>query len=236
MATTLLYLQDFDINEGTAKVIGLNETEDDRLDVELDQTCFYPRGGGQDWDTGMINSFTVEEVRLDESGVAHHIGQGQLALGDTVNLKVDTKRRDTNTRLHSGGHLIDMAVSELYPDWVPAKGAHYTHMSFVEYQTSDIPAETSQTDLQQKIDQLLKAEITNSMRLVDRVELEKICRHVPEYLPSNKPTRVVLYGDFGVPCGGTHVRKLSDIGKLEVTRIKTKKGLTKVSYRVEGIN
>lgn len=49
-------------------------------------------------------------------------------------------------------------------------------------------------------------------------------------------TRLVYLGDFGVPCGGTHVRNLKDIGKIVVTKVKSKKGLTKVSYRVEGIN
>ncbi len=50
------------------------------------------------------------------------------------------------------------------------------------------------------------------------------------------PKVVVLCGDFGVPCGGTHVQRLFEIGKLEITKLKHKQGAVKVSYRVEGIN
>ena len=237
MATKLLYLEDFDVVTCKATVVAVNKTEDGRTDVELDQTCFYARGGGQDWDMGSIDEFNVEEVRLDEAGVAHHIGGGVAPMvGAEVNCQVDTERRQRHTRLHSGAHVIDMAISKIQPEWVPLKGAHYPHMSFVEYEgVADEPV-TLQETIQAAVDQLLKQDITNTIRFADRAELEKLCRHVPEYLPTNKPTRVVLYGDFGVPCGGTHVRKVSDIGKLEVTRVKTKKGVTKVSYRIEGVN
>lgn len=238
MATKLLYLDDFDVVSCEATVQSVSKLEGGRIDVAMDQTCFYPRGGGQDWDIGTIDGsgFKVEEVRLDESGLVHHIGQGSLLAGEIVNCRVDPERRAINTRLHSAGHVIDMAVSQVCPDWIPGRGAHYPQMSFVEYEgVTDQPDEIK-IRIQAKVDELLQQDTVNTMRYADRDELEKLCRHVPAYLPANKPTRVVLYGDFGVPCGGTHVRKLSDIGKLEVTKVKSKKGLAKVSYRVEGIN
>jgi Ser-tRNA(Ala) deacylase AlaX len=46
----------------------------------------------------------------------------------------------------------------------------------------------------------------------------------------------VYNGDYGIPCGGTHVKMLDDVGKVIITKIKCKKGITKVSYSVEGIN
>ena len=49
--------------------------------------------------------------------------------------------------------------------------------------------------------------------------------------------RVVIYdGTFGIPCGGTHVQNLRSIGHLMITKIKSKKGLTKVSYSVDGMS
>ena len=81
MATELLYLDDFDVLTAPATVTAVTVLEDGRLDVVLDRTCFYPRGGGQDWDTGTIRgghaAFRVEEVRLDEHGVVHHLGAGE---------------------------------------------------------------------------------------------------------------------------------------------------------------
>lgn len=66
-------MQDFDVEACDAKVLSATATEDGRIDSILDQTCFYARGGGQDWDRDSITKpgaeFEVEEVRLDYLGV-----------------------------------------------------------------------------------------------------------------------------------------------------------------------
>ncbi|MEK7059614.1 MAG: alanine--tRNA ligase-related protein [Patescibacteria group bacterium] len=246
MATKLLYIEDFDIVSCEAKVLGVSKTEDERTDIILDQTCFYPRGGGQDWDTGSISSdngnFSVEEVRLDHEGVVHHIGSfgdGEFGIGEPANCEVDIKTRETNTRLHSAGHLLDMAVQELASDWIPGRGAHYPHMSFVEY---EVPSGTETDEalkerLQQKVSELTQSDYQNKLLFMSKDEMAKYCRHVPDNLPSNKPLRIVLYADdFGIPCGGTHVKSTQEVGQINITKVKIKKGLAKVSYAVAGIN
>lgn len=235
MSTKLLHMDNFGVVSCDATVESVAPVENGRVDVVLDQTCFYARGGGQDWDTGTIDGFQVDEVRLDEQGIVHHIGTGSLQPGQGVQCQIDEARRDINTRLHSAGHLLDMANNTINPDWIPGRGAHYPHMSFVEYANAPID-ESTQQQIQDAINATLSQNTTNTMRYASLDELKALCRHVPDNLPANKPIRVVLYGDFGVPCGGTHVQKLSDIGKIEVTKVKCKKGVTKVSYRVEGIN
>jgi Ser-tRNA(Ala) deacylase AlaX len=236
MSTTLLHMDDFGVTRCDATVTSVTTTEDKRVDIVLDQTCFYARGGGQDWDTGTISKVQVDEVRLDENGVVHHIGQGIAPeIGDNVSCVVNESRRQINTRLHSAGHVVDMANSSVHPSWVPGRGAHYPHMSFVEYTQAEV-GDTTHQQIQEAVDAILSQNITNTMQYVDKDKLALYCRHVPDNLPANKPIRVVMYGEFGVPCGGTHVQNLSDIGKIEITKVKTKKGVTKVSYRVEGIN
>jgi Ser-tRNA(Ala) deacylase AlaX len=243
-ATDLLYLQDFDVITCDAKVVEIKAHEDGRTIVVLDKTCFYPRGGGQDWDTGTItnsgDTFTVEEVRLDEAGVVLHIGSPKVGWpsGTYVACEVDAKRRDANTRLHSAGHVLDMAMAELKPHWVPGKGAHYPHMSFVEYEVGDDMADDELVSkLQEGVDTLTGLAMPNRLMFVPVDEMHNYCRHVPENIPKNKPGRIVIYGeDFGVPCGGTHVKALNAIGHVRITKIKVKKGIAKVSYAVDGIN
>lgn len=132
--TDLLHMHDFDIEACDTKVISVAPTEDERTDIILDQTCFYARDGGQDWHKGTIRKggieFTVEEVRLDENGVVHHIGQvakGSFVEGDTVHCQVDHERHFINMCLHSADHVIDMAVDQLGLDWIGMKGQHYPH-------------------------------------------------------------------------------------------------------------
>ncbi|MHA7154558.1 alanine--tRNA ligase-related protein [Arthrobacter sp. TMN-50] len=251
MATELTYLNDFDVLTGTARVLSVTHDDDGRTDVVLDRTCFYPRGGGQDWDTGVIRdaggehaghssgAFTVDEVRLDSEGVVHHLGTGSIAVDDEVSLEVDAARRMVNTRLHSAGHVVDLAVERLGLPWVPGKGAHYPHMAFVEYNAA-VPAEEVDAvvaQIQEAARGVVDTGSTNEIRFMPVSEMGDYCRNVPDNIPTNKPARIVLYtADFGVPCGGTHVADVSDIGTLTITKIKSKKGLTKVSYAVDGIN
>lgn len=245
MSTKLLYLDEFDVVLCEAKVIKVGTTEDGRTVIVLDQTCFYPRGGGQDWDKGLIKgengSLIVEEVRLDEEGVVHHIGvgEGQLSEGDAINCQVNPDIRQLNTKLHSAGHLIDMALSELKPEWIAIRGAHYPHMSFVEYKVPEgfTLEDNFVPELQEKLNMLSNNSYDNKLLFVSKEELNKYCRHVPDNIPTNKPTRVVLYADdFGIPCGGTHIQNTQAIGKITITKAKIKKGLAKVSYAVAGIN
>lgn len=244
--THLDYMHDFDVVSGDASVVSISESDDGRSDIVLDKTCFYARGGGQDWDTGVMTAagtkFLVDEVRIDESGDVHHFGLFDgpaFEVGSTVACAVDVERRSLNTRLHSAAHVLDMAVDTLGLPWVPGKGAHYPHMSNVEY-ASDFTTEDANAKLSE-IEDLSNRFVAeggvNVIQFMPVEEMHTVCRHVPDNLPTNKPARVVIYlGEFGVPCGGTHVKNINDVGPIRIAKIKAKKGIVKVSYAVEGQN
>ena len=246
--TDLLYLQDFDVETCSAKVLSVSPTDEtgtSKVDILLDQTCFYPRGGGQDWDTGTIthNLFVahVAEVRLDENGIVHHLCDQahDIKEGDEVSCVVDHERRLVNTRLHSAGHMIDMAVDSLGYTWKPTKGQHYPHLSAVEYEgdLGNIDIEQLRQDIETRANELQHQPNDNRLAFMSVDELHTVCRHVPDYIPKNKPCRVMIYGEnFGIPCGGTHVRKLTEIGHIRVPKVKSKKGIIRINYTVEGIN
>lgn len=237
--TKLLYMEDMQQLECTAYVENV-EQKDGRWVVYLDQTVFYPQGGGQPYDTGKITggatTFVVEEVRFAD-GLVSHIGhfEGQPFMqGEDVKCTVDAERRALHTRLHSGGHLLDMAVNELGYNWIPGKGYHFPDGPYVEYQgvLGDETKEAVIEKLNAKIAEILARDIATEIRFVTKEEMAELCRHVPEYLPKDKPSRVVLYGNFGVPCGGTHVAKLTDIGQETVRKIKEKPGTIRLSYEL----
>jgi Ser-tRNA(Ala) deacylase AlaX len=238
--TELLYMKDFNITDCEATVVGVSEFEGKQV-ISLNQTCFYAKGGGQDFDQGSISSdgavFTVEAVHFVD-GEVKHIGsfeQGSFKVGDSVHCQVNQDRRQLNTRLHSAGHVLDMAVRQLGWDWIPGKGAHYPHMSFVEY-SGQLDAENKDAlirSLQEKIDQLIQQGSTNSIRFITPEEMATLGAVVPKNLPKGKPSRAVLYDNFAVPCGGTHVENIKEIIKLVVTKMKMKDGNIRVSYSLE---
>lgn len=229
--------------ECEAFVEGVEEKDDGKTIVYLDQTVFYPQGGGQPYDTGTIaaggTTFLVEEVRFVEGNVQHigHFGSGRFMQGEDVVCKVDAERRQLHTRLHSAGHVLDMAVNTLGYDWVPGKGYHFPDGSYVEYQ-ANLGEETPEQVIEKlngTMAAILNSGIKTEIRFMPKEEMSAYCRHVPDFLPAGKPSRIVLYGDFGVPCGGTHVAELQGIGQVQVRKIKIKPGTLRVSYEITNV-
>jgi Ser-tRNA(Ala) deacylase AlaX len=60
-----------------------------------------------------------------------------------------------------------------------------------------------------------------------------LCGGFPSYLPKDKDARVIIVsGQVGCPCGGTHVDDIAKIGSVKVTKIAVKKGNVRVSYEI----
>lgn len=234
--TELIYMSHMDLLTCEAIALDVQENED-RTTIILDQTVFYPQGGGQPYDTGLIRSETgemnVEEVRFVD-GHVHHIGtiSGNITPEQKVKCTIDVKRRELHSRIHSAGHVLDMAIQSLELSWIPGKGFHFPEGPYVEYNGA---YDKDIQELKNVIEEKMNSFVTNTpttIQFMDTEEMKKIGLNVPEYLPEDKPSRVVFYGEFGVPCGGTHVSNLQDIGKITIRKIKQKKGKIKISYLV----
>ena len=83
--------------------------------VVLDRTIFYPTGGGQPGDTGVIgngsNSIQVIDTRKGDNGAIHHMVEdldalGLLDAGDRVHLELDWERRYAHMRMHTAMHVL----------------------------------------------------------------------------------------------------------------------------------
>ncbi len=237
-ATKLLYLDDSNCLGSSGTVLSVEDGEQTKL--VLDQTIMYPQGGGQPYDTGTIMTenavFKVAQVRFMD-GVVFHIGdyeQGAFAAGEDVRIAVDPERRQLNCRLHTAGHLIDAAMKAIGKQFPPTKGYHFPDSPYVEYE-GQIPPEERESvihQLQASVDQLIAENSKVEDRLVPLAELDRYCDFVPDYVPADKPSRVVTVAGLGCPCGGTHVDTLSQIGNLQVTKIKSKSGNLRISYKV----
>src|SRR5690625_2684964 len=230
--TRLLYLPEFNVVSGDATVIACRQ-EEDSCCLILDQTVFYPGGGGQPADTGEITvddgTVSVREVWMEQPGVVvHRIATclPALAPGATVHMHVDAVTRTLHNRLHSAGHVIDLAVHRLGFDWTPTKGAHFPAMSFVEY-SSQTPLEQDTKDkLQMQCDELIAAGTTNTIKFVDDTG-QPLTR---PNLGHMEAERIVAYDGFGLGCGGTHVADIAEIGKLLIKKTKKKKNTVKMPY------
>ena len=104
METTKLYYEDAYLREFDAAVLSCRE-EQGRYLVVLDRTAFYPEGGGQPADHGVLGGVAVTDVQ-ERDGVVCHTCAGPLAVGSTVHGILDWQRRFDHMQQHSGEHIV----------------------------------------------------------------------------------------------------------------------------------
>jgi Ser-tRNA(Ala) deacylase AlaX len=243
--TQLDYWNDTYLFTTTAKVVGIMDIpEKSEKAVILSNTIFYPQGGGQPSDMGTIESTTTQDISFkvtslkSEKGIVYHYGKflnGEFGIGDIVRLVIDQVTRMTHARLHSAGHLLDVAVHNLGLSWVPGKGYHFPAGPYVEYsgELSNDKKNTTQEQIQNQIEGLLSARNNVKAEILEYDKIAAACGSVPNYLPPGLPARVVtVAGNIGCPCGGTHVKDIADIGPFKITKITTKKSVIRVSYKL----
>lgn len=212
-------------------------------------TIFHAQGGGQPSDTGTIKSggstiFHVHQVRKPNgNGAILHMGifspsDSRFADGEETQQAIDVEKRLLHSRIHTAGHVIGLAINALVKegklpsDLVDGKASHYPGAAFVEF-NGLIPGTAKQV-LQDKVDELVARDLGVQIHFWSEEKARSDCTGVLESFKGDEDgVRVVEIGNVGsYPCGGTHVLKLNECGRVVVRGIKRQKGVSKVSYEV----
>jgi Ser-tRNA(Ala) deacylase AlaX len=239
--TQLKYLSDTYLCTYEANL--LHYSCDERGPYSLfDQTIFYPQGGGQPSDTGAIQLgeklIDIKFVGFHDGHVRHYFSDNSLDIDffsqQPCVLRIDMARRLNHAKLHTAGHLISGLVDSQRGSLRASKGFHFEEGPYVEFEGEpEGDANAFLVDLQAKIDLLIAEAPEVVGALVGFDELKKRCWNTPANLPSDKALRTITIQSLDpVPCGGTHVRCLSELGSVTLVKLKKRKGFTKVSYRV----
>lgn len=170
-------------------------------------------------------------------------GGAAFAEGTVVLQLVSGKLRRTFARLHSAGHLLDSAMTNIGFPLPAGKGYHFLDGPFVEYLgVVDVEARaTLAATLQAECDRLIAensaTEVASAKKGSSKLEELGVSPDYVSFLPDDADIRVVRVGGVvGCPCGGTHVRRAGEIGKLKIGKVNAKKGKTKVKYSVEDLD
>ena len=240
MMTKKLYLESIEaayLEEFTAEVIAIEDNK-----IVLDQTLFYPLGGGQNWDIGSIDGpngkMNVIEVRGRDT--IHHTIEDtfELEIGDEVSGTIDFERRYAHMKMHTAQHLVSGIAYEMFDGVRTVGNQIHTEKSRIDFKpiqfTEDMLLEL-QSAVNEKIQ--LGLEVTDSQ--MTRDEINSIMpqeRTNMDLLPSFiNDLRVVTIGDKQdlCPCAGTHVRNISEIKGIEFIGKKSKgKGTQRVTYEL----
>ena len=236
--TTPLYLYDSYLKEADAIIVEIVKENGRRWQMVFDQTIFYPKGGGQPTDQGIVctDNWTgkVTQVLQKEGKIIHYIESEEPPSVDTrLHAKLDWERRYRHMRLHSGGHIVDFALYLLgySPNYLmPLKGDH-GKKPVICYQ--GVIDKDIREDLEKKANELVLQNLSFSFRLAGHEELEKEAIYLQPGLPKNKPLRLLTLNGVGsVADGGTQVNSTSEIGKISIPSIETEEGMTYIHYRL----
>lgn len=234
MQTKQIYYEDQYKKTLSVKIVSI-EINVSMATVILDQTIFYPEGGGQPSDQGVIigdnGKLEVQQVIIKDGEIIH-IGKltGKLEVNEQVDISIDWDRRFTNMRVHSAGHIINDAVLSIFPDLIPVGGEH-GKKSFIKYKGH--LNQVSFAVILEKANEIIDSDLKISTEFVSLDELKKRASWIPDNLPKGKPLRIMQIGDYSViPDGGTQVGKTGEIERITEVNITNESEYTFVNYRI----
>ena len=190
--------------------------------VVLNQTVFYPRGGGQEPDRGTIGDAKVVDVEKYGEVVIHRVEGKAPKAGATVTCHVDTRRRRRITQIHTATHIINGSSRQVLGPWV------WQHSAFKEedYGRIDITHFAHLTEAEvQKIEDLANEIVRRNLSVkntfMPRQEAEEKYgfRLYQGGVVPGKLVRVVDIGGWDIEaCGGTHTRRTGEVGLIKVIK------------------
>ncbi|HYD64834.1 alanyl-tRNA editing protein [Azospirillum sp.] len=216
-------------DDAYARSCAATVTSVDERGVRLDRTVFYPNGGGQPGDTGVLRFAggevaIVDTVKGDGPDDVVHVPADGAALpapGTPVEAVIDWDRRHRHMRMHTTLHLV-CAVLPGASITGAQVGADKSRVDF------NVPTESlDKADLTAKLNALVAADTPVAPRWITDEELDASPDLVRTLTvkPPRGYGRVRLVNIDGVdlqPCGGTHVAHTGEIGMVEVVKIENK--------------
>ncbi|MFW6040404.1 MAG: alanyl-tRNA editing protein [Thermoplasmatota archaeon] len=224
--TELLYMSDIESNyikEFDAEVL---VTGNDH--IILNRSAFYPKGGGQPSDTGILRWDDNESkvTKVEKKGkIIHRINGDLPPEGTIVTGHLDWGRRYEHMKLHTAQHLFSAVVFDMF------KGRTVGNQIYTDYSRVDFePVSFSKDDLD-----LIEEEVNHLINQAIPVEIYEENRKVIEedfdtgrvdfsLLPDSiTKLRIVDIGGYDIcPCAGTHVRNTEEIEKVNITKNENK--------------
>jgi misacylated tRNA(Ala) deacylase len=227
MPTDCLFRDDAYLRDCRATVLGVT----DQGGLVLDRTVFYATSGGQPGDRGVLVTAGGTEIPIGtavytdaaKSGIAHVPVDGAPArpnVGDAATAKIDWELRYARMRMHTALHLLSAVLP--YAVTGGSVGESESRLDF------DIPeAGLDKDEITAKLNEMIAADAEVRSRWISDDELAANpglvkTMSVKPPMGTGRVRLIEIVGFDPQPCGGTHVRRTSEIGAVRVTQIEKK--------------
>jgi alanyl-tRNA synthetase len=223
--TEKLYYEDPERTDFEAVVLDVIEREVDdetHYDVALDQTMFYPEGGGQPADTGTLatDEVTVEVTDVQEvNGVVLHRTDESPGKGEFVRGQIDATRRKRLMQHHTATHIVGYAAREVLGDHVRQAGAQKgTDSSRFDIRHYERISREEVKRIERVANDLVTDNVAVKQEWPDRHEAEE--EHGFDLyqggIPPGQNLRLIRVAEDVQACAGTHVTRTGDIGTIKI--------------------
>ena len=234
MSTIKLYQQDVYMKNSTSTVTAVEGNV-----IQLDQTVFFPTGGGQSCDLGTIGGMEVVEVFEEGDDVFHRLAEGsEVNVGQQVECEIDWARRFDNMQRHCGEHILSGIFFREFGG--VNRGFHMGD----DYMTIDISLEEDPSITEITWDMAKHAELctneviwSNAPVTVCRFETREEAEKMPlrKKLAIDEEISIVCVGDVNnaadcVACCGTHPATAGQVGLVKLYKVEKNKGMFRIYF------
>ncbi|PKF89711.1 alanyl-tRNA editing protein [Bacillus sp. BA3] len=236
MATIELYVENSYLKECSANIVSIQ----DRF-VVFNQTIFYPGGGGQPCDRGIIKqgdeSYNVLAVKKVDGEIIHELERPLQDIDQTVEMQIDWSWRYQNMQYHTLLHVISGYLYEHYNALATSSQIEKEHARLELSFSPEIIQEIPFDQLEQTIKKVLAQPHNVDTNTISRAEAEQkegVIKTVINLLPASiNEIRIVQINDIDEQaCGGTHVNNTNEIKDFSIMKIQ-QKGPTKKRIKIQ---
>ncbi|MDP4164911.1 MAG: alanyl-tRNA editing protein, partial [Bacillota bacterium] len=222
-----IFYRDAYICNFTSKIVKQAVDEDGRVFVVLEETAFYPTGGGQPHDVGTLNGIEVEDVEEIDGEIRHYVKMPLSEVGADVLGAIDWERRFDHMQQHSGQHILSAAFERLF---------NMKTLSFhlgKEVLTIDLGVEKLTEEDAWQAEELANRIIlenrTIESKWVTEQELENY--HLRKKIAVTDNIRLVIIPDFDDNgCGGTHPDSTGQVAAIKILDWEKQKNNTRLRF------
>ncbi len=215
------------IKEFQAKVVALVDRNEGNA-IVLDATYFYPEGGGQPCDLGMIDGVKIKDVIIEDD-IIYHITDASihhLTVDQSIDCTIDFDRRFAFMQQHTGQHILSSCAEKLFD--ANTIGFHMGD----DYVTIDLDKKLSSEDMD-VLENMANGIIFSNKAVMAHYptseELSKMPLRKQPKVTENIRVIEVDGIDFS-PCGGTHTKTTAEVGLLKIKRFETYKAGIRIEF------
>ncbi|MBP2079942.1 alanyl-tRNA editing protein [Oceanobacillus polygoni] len=197
------------------------------LYIILEETAFYPQGGGQPSDLGSINGVPVLDVFTEENDILHKVEQLPDKIQE-VTCTLDWQRRFDHMQQHSGQHLLSAIFREL----LQANTISF-HLG-----TDDVTIDVDQSTITKEQLQAVESEVNKQISHNRPIQSYFVTNEQIKEIPLVKLPKVTeniriveIEGIEYNACGGTHVSRTGEIGMVKLFHTEKLKGGTRIHFK-----